>query len=115
MGLIASSPCCHPRMAPVIWGLHLVADHAVKYQTDGLITGAFMMRKIALKIQWAETSLDDGESEEGKRGREQIKHLPTCQKIIIVPSSGSVTDSDNDEPFFFMKRGLFLQSEQLII
>lgn len=34
MGLIASSPCCHPRMAPVIWGLHLAADHAVKYQTD---------------------------------------------------------------------------------
>lgn len=34
MGLIANSPCCHPRMAPVIWGLHLAADHAVKYQTD---------------------------------------------------------------------------------
>lgn len=61
MGLIASSPCCHPRMAPVIWGLHLVA---VKYQTDGLITGAFMMRKIALKIQWAEQSFDDREGEE---------------------------------------------------
>ncbi len=59
MGLIASSPCCHPRMAPVISGLHLVADHAVKYQTDGLITGAFMMRKIALKILWAESSLRD--------------------------------------------------------
>lgn len=54
MGLIASSPCCRPRMAPVIWGLHLVLDPAVKYQTDGLITGAFMMRKIALKIQWGE-------------------------------------------------------------
>lgn len=59
MGLIASSPCCHPRMAPVIWGLHLVADHAVKYQTDGLVTAAFMMRKIALKIQWAEPAGSD--------------------------------------------------------
>lgn len=53
MGLIASSPCCPPRKAPVIWGLHLVADHAVKYQIDGPITCAFMMRKIALKIQLA--------------------------------------------------------------
>lgn len=53
------------------------------------------MRKIALKIQWAEWSLD---SEERKRGRAQIKHLLTCQKIIIVPSWGSVTDSDNDDP-----------------
>ena len=73
MGLIASSPCCHPRMAPVIWGLHLVADQAVKYQTDGLITGAFMMRKIALKIQWAEPSRAEpgaaGKSDEGAEGQ----------------------------------------------
>lgn len=55
------------------------------------------MRKIALKIQRAERSLD---SEERKRGRTQIKHLPTCQKIIIVPSVGSVTDLDNDDPFY---------------
>lgn len=45
MGLIASSPCCRPRMAPVIpptpphspsspW----VADQTVKHQTDGLRT-----------------------------------------------------------------------------
>lgn len=47
-----------------------MADHAVKYQTDGLITGAFMMRKIALKIQWAKLSLDDWEGEEGKMERE---------------------------------------------
>lgn len=90
MGLIASSPCCHARMAPVIWGLHLVADHAVKYQTDGLITGAFMMRKIALKIQRAEPSSDDWESEEkggGKRGRGTKSNTsPSCQKIIIVQS-----------------------------
>lgn len=46
MGLIASSPCCHPRMAPVIWGLHLVADHAVKYQTDGLITACLWCVKL---------------------------------------------------------------------
>lgn len=56
-----------------------------------------MMRKIALKIQRAERSLD---SEERKRGRAQIKHLPSCQKIIIVPSWGSVTDLDNDDPFY---------------
>lgn len=69
MGLIASSPCCHPRMAPVIWGLHLVADHAVKYQTDGLITGAFMMRKIALKIQWGRAEL--GRLGKWRRGKNQ--------------------------------------------
>lgn len=69
MGLIASSPCCHPRMAPVMWGLHLVADRAVKHQTDGLITGSFMMRKIALKIQWGELpDSDDWESEHRERG-----------------------------------------------
>lgn len=62
-----------------------------------------MMRKIALKIQWAERSLD---SEERKRGRAQIKHLPTCQKIIIVPSWGSVTDLDNDDPFY--EKGVIL-------
>lgn len=39
MGLIAA-PRCHPRMAPVIWGLHLVADHAVKYQSDWRVYGA---------------------------------------------------------------------------
>lgn len=73
MGLIASSPCCHPRMAPVIWGLHLVADHAVKYQTDGLITCAFMMRKIALKIQLVEPpGVDNWESEKGKNRRKKI-------------------------------------------
>lgn len=83
MGLIASSPCCHPRMAPVIWGLHLAADHAVTYRADRLITSAFMMRKIALKIQRAEPSSGDRESAEEKR---KIRRLPTCQKIIIVPS-----------------------------
>lgn len=68
MGLIASSPCCPPRKAPVIWGLHLVADHAVKYQTDGPITCAFMMRKIALKIQLAgPAGFDDWESEEKEK------------------------------------------------
>lgn len=39
MGLIAA-PRCHPRMAPVIWGLHLVADHAVKYLSDWRVYGA---------------------------------------------------------------------------
>lgn len=74
MGLIASSPCCHPRMAPVIWGLHLVADHAVKYQTDGLITCAFMMRKIALKMQLAETPcLEEWEKWRGKKRRDKKK------------------------------------------
>lgn len=120
MGLIASSPCCHPRMAPVIWGLHLVADHAVKYRTDGLITGAFMMRKIALKIQWAEPSRAGCCWEKWRGGPEgqgnKSNTSQTHQKIIIVPSWPSVTDSDNDDPrFFFMKRGLFLQSAQLII
>lgn len=72
MGLIASSPCCHPRMAPVIRGLHLEADHAVKYLTDGLITDVLMMRKSALKIQWAESpGFDNWESENGKRGQEK--------------------------------------------
>lgn len=49
----------------------------------------FMMRKTALKIQWAEPT------GKVKRG-EKIKHLPTGQKIIIVPSRASVTDSNND-------------------
>lgn len=39
MGLFAT-PRRHPRMASVIWGLHLVADHAVKYQTDWRVYGA---------------------------------------------------------------------------
>lgn len=40
MGLIANPPAVPPRMAPVIGALHLVADHAVKYQSDWRVYGA---------------------------------------------------------------------------
>lgn len=68
-----------------------------------------MVRKIALKIQEVEMGLDT----EDRKGRKS-DNSPTCQRIIIVPSWGSVTDSDNDDPFWW-KGGLFLQSAQLII
>lgn len=68
-----------------------------------------MVRKIALKIQKVERSLDT----EDRKGRKSDKSQ-TCQQIIIVPSRGSVTDSDNDDPFWW-KGGLYLQSAQLII
>jgi len=43
MGLIAGSPCCPPRMAPVMWGppsTYPVADHAAwRIRLTGLATG----------------------------------------------------------------------------
>lgn len=76
-----------------------------------------MTRKMALEhTVW---TVRKGREGKGRRGGGGIKHLPPCQKIIIVPSWGSVTDSDNDVPFKKTeekkKRGLFLQSAQLII
>lgn len=68
----------------------------MKYQTDGSIAHAFMMRKIALKIQRSGPGCTTGKVKWPKEKKEG-GHLPTCQKIIIVPSRRSVTDSDKGD------------------